>query len=66
MGRDGLIFVCLFQIYFRILSKLTQLTGSASFDEGEHSVQFNQFLLRIVFNRLLSLLVTDKTLPAVC
>ena len=40
MGRDGLIFVCLFQIYFRILSKLTQLsllTGFASFDEGAHS-----------------------------
>ena len=37
MSRDGLIFVCLFQIYFRILSKLTQLTGSALFDEGAHS-----------------------------
>ena len=33
MGRDGLIFVCLFQIYFRMLSKPM---GSALFDEGEH------------------------------
>ena len=34
MGHDGLIFVCLFQIYFRILSKPTE---SALFDEGAHS-----------------------------
>ena len=31
------LFLCLFQICFRILSVPTQLTGSAVFDDGAHS-----------------------------
>ena len=31
------LFLCSFQIYFRILSEPTQLTGSALFDEGARS-----------------------------
>ena len=40
MSRDGLIFVCLFQMYFRILPEPTQLTGSALFDDRGSTFQY--------------------------
>ena len=55
------LFLCLSQVYFRILSELTQLTGSALFDEGAHSNIDHEGAQRTRILRLQLLLTTTAS-----